>query len=52
MGYKGRVKAVEGHSAGGTGGRGGITKSSARRCFDIGIAPVIPSPRQEILDAP
>ena len=51
MGYKGRVRAVEGHSAGGTGSRGGITGSWARCRFDIGIPRVIPSRRREILDA-
>ena len=52
MGYKGRVRAVEGYSTGGTGSRGGITQSPARRGFDISCPPVIASPRREILDAP
>ena len=52
MGYKGRVRAVEGHSTGGTSSRGGITESSARWRFDLGIPPVIASPRRESLDAP
>ena len=52
MGYKGRVRAVEGHSAGGTGSRGGITGSSAGCRFDIAIPPVVPSPRRESRHAP